>query len=268
MIYRKKEYYKNENYIYKEMQVYNENEFVSDKSTFDKLCRMQHYDAPTRLLDISSDIMSAIYFAVHNTHKEESINSNAIIYIFEINQKDIKHYDSDAVSVVANLAKLHLKKSKKSKKSLVKTFKKNLTKTNFNTRKSVKFLQHEIREEKSHFLPLIKQEDLSSVLCVRSKYTNNRIRLQKGLFFLFGLNSKDYTKSIQLLDDKKNLIPSTCNARHPIKVLHQLLIPSCSIEKIRKELSALGITTPHIVPEVDDVSKYLKEELEKKNENK
>ena len=96
------------------MQRFNDHEFLSDKTTFDKLSRMQHHSAPTRLLDITEDLMSAVFFSIDeiDTKSNDKGNSkngkdtkNPRIYVFEIKEKSVKYYDSDAVSVVSNLAK-------------------------------------------------------------------------------------------------------------------------------------------------------------------
>jgi hypothetical protein len=253
-LYRNKNFIKNEELIYREMQRFNDNEFIDDRTTFDKLSRIQHYSAPTRLLDISEDIMSAIYFAI----SDKQSNSDAILYIFEIDEKKIKYYDSDAVSVVSNIVKLPLNnKCQKSKKALLQTINKyQNSKKEFNQKSSIKFLMHEIREEKSQFKPIIKARDLTSVLCVRPKLTNNRLKLQKGFFLLFGFNPNGVNKPIQLFKNKKVL--KNCNVKHPIKEIHELRIKSCKIEKMKMDLKKLGITQPFVYPEIDQVANYLK----------
>ncbi len=257
-LYREPYFIENEHNIYREMQRFNDNEFINDRTTFDKLSRMQHYSAPTRLLDISEDIMSAIYFAI----AEKDDNSDAILYIFEIDETKIKYYDSDAVSVVSNIVKLPLRDNdnefKKSKEALVediKDFRKN--KKEFNKQKSSKFLRHEIREEKPQFEPIIKPEDLTSILCVRPKLTSKRLILQKGFFLLFGLNYEYVNKPIPLLKNGKLL--KDCNIKHPIKKIHKLTLKACAIKKMKEDLKKLGISKSFIYPEMDKVADSLKE---------
>ncbi|MGL6333898.1 FRG domain-containing protein [Aeromonas jandaei] len=79
------EYIKNEHIIYRESQRFNDANFTNDVSTFDRLSRIQHYSAPTRLIDVSEDLLSAAYFAI--AEKDDTDTSDAIIYIFEINKE-------------------------------------------------------------------------------------------------------------------------------------------------------------------------------------
>lgn len=83
------------------MQRFNDHEFTTDKTAFDKLSRIQHYHAPTRLLDLSEDVLSALYFALEG----RKANDHAVLYLEEIDEQQAKYYDSDAVSAVANLVK-------------------------------------------------------------------------------------------------------------------------------------------------------------------
>ena len=50
-----KNYLHKEHIFYHEMQRFNDQEFATDKTAFDKLARMQHYQAPTRLLDMKKN---------------------------------------------------------------------------------------------------------------------------------------------------------------------------------------------------------------------
>jgi len=253
------EYLKNEDKIFRESQRFNNQEFIEDKTTFDKLSRIQHYSAPTRLLDISEDLMSALYFAIG---ERKNYEGDAIIYIFEIEEDRIKYYDSDTVSVISNLAKIPLENSKKfkSKQMLlcdIKKYKKKLKK--FNKQDSAKFLRHEIREEKPQFDSIIDPEHLISIQCVRPKLTSGRIKSQKGFFLLFGLNPDDIKKPIQLISNNKLLNDS--RIKHPIKQIHKIIIKSCGIEKMKEDLKKSGIKKSFIYPEIDKISEYLNEEL-------
>ena len=57
-------YIKYEDVIFRESQRFNDLVFTQDMTVFDRLSRMQHYTAPTRLLDLSEDLLSAVYFAI------------------------------------------------------------------------------------------------------------------------------------------------------------------------------------------------------------
>lgn len=259
-LYRLPHYINNEELIYREMQRFNDNEFLNDITAFDKLSRMQHYSAPTRLLDISADIMSAIYFAIAN--KEDLEKDDAIIYIFELKEKQLKYYDSDSVSVVSNIAKIPLmdRNSLKSKNSLLcDVTKYRNKKRKFNQQKSSKFLRHEIREEKPQFEPILNPKDLTSIQCIYPKLTSSRIKSQKGFFLLFGLNPNNSEKPIKLIEND-NLLDDS-RVKHPISKIHKLRLKSSNIKKMKKDLKNLGVTEPFIYPEIDKVADYLKESL-------
>jgi len=261
-IYRNK-YINNEEKIYRETQLFNDQEFITDNTAFDKLSRIQHYTAPTRLLDISEDLLSSIYFAIGEkdilSDKEKLEKEAAYIYIFEIKEKSIKYYDSDTVSVISNLAKIPLENNNEKSKRRLLCDSMNIGIKKFNKQKSANFLRHEIREEKPQFEAIINPKHLTSIQCVRPKLTNNRIKFQKGLFLLFGLNSNNVEKPIRIFENDK-LIESNNQINHPIKKIHKIKLNFKYIKKMKKELKTLGIRTPFIYPEIDKVSEYLNNE--------
>lgn len=261
-VYRKPEFLKKEHTIFKEMQRFNDKDFTSDTSSFDYLSRIQHYSAPSRLLDVSEDLLSAVYFAVENHNPS---NGDAVVYVLEIDHNKVKYFDSDAVSVVANLAKLPLKSqnNKKSKHALLEKVKDVLALRSeeysivkFNRCESAKFLVHEIGNEKPHFRNIVNPEHIISTYFVWPKLTSNRLRSQKGAFILFGLNFYDEEKPISLI--KGGRLFRDEYAPTPLVNLHVFALKKHRVSKIKEQLYALGIKKPFIYPEMDKVAEYLK----------
>ena len=268
-IYRNPRFLKNEPNIYREMQRFNDQEFSDDKTTFDKLSRMQHYEAPTRLVDMSEDALSALYFALTKGQQEKEKphrkKPRGVVYVIDVASNNLRYYDSDAVSVVANLVKSPLSantQAQKNKQSIAcdaRKYRKRIKA--FNKRKSIRFLLHDIKEEKPYFSNIIDPKHIFSVQCVKPKFTHSRINSQKGAFLLFGLNPDNIHESIRLIgtDGKMLCLNSSKVIQHPIKRITKIVIGREHTDKMRKELEkGIGIKTPFIYPEMDKVADYLK----------
>ena len=150
-------------------------DFVGTMSTFDQLVKMQHYELPTRLLDITTNPLIALYFAC-----KEYKNEDGELLIYPMMREQIKYYDSDSVCVLSNLAKLP---------------------SNFIFTKDKDYLVYDIQQDKPSFKgKYLKADATKKVLCVMPKLNNERIICQQGAFFIFGMGaSKD--KPAQLTDE-------------------------------------------------------------------
>lgn len=257
-IYRDK-HLAHEHTYYREMQRFNDHEFVSDKTAFDKLARMQHYLCPTRLIDMSKDLMSAAWFALEKRQKQQAYVEDAVLYVLEIRENKIKYYDSDAVSVVANLAKTPLDNKhniEKSKRSIWRdaiNYLGQVEEYNQAQCRSRSYLMHDIKEEKAYFEDDIVPAHLFSVFCVKPKYSNQRVHGQKGAFLLFGMNKQDVEKPISLMEEINK--PFMFHD-HPIEKITKIILD----RNIKlAELEKIGVTKPYIYPELEKVSEFLKD---------
>lgn len=167
-------YLDNEHILFRELLVSNSADFQSDVYTLDSLVRMQHYSLPTRLLDITSNPLIALYFAC-----KSSLEDDGEVIVFSMKRKDVKYFDSDVASCITNLARL----PKMEKDTIV------FDEIGFNDQLPIKRLLHFIREEKSFFESSIIPNDLRKIICVKGKQSNDRISSQSGAFLLFGLDS-------------------------------------------------------------------------------
>lgn len=88
-----------EDKIYREIISKAPQDFIG-KNTLESLALMQHYEAPTRILDLTENALVALYFACIGN---ESVNGEVIV--FDIPEESTCHYDSDRVTILANIAK-------------------------------------------------------------------------------------------------------------------------------------------------------------------
>ncbi len=233
-LYRDTRLVENEDVMFKELILRCPNDFASLDSTFQTLVKMQHYGLPTRLLDLTANPLIALYFACDRAN---SSGKSGEVVAFSVPTQEVKYYDSDTVSVIANIAR---------RPSSFAIPKVGLTIKKFNSHPSIRYLLHEIKQEKPYFEPEIVREHLQSVVCVRPKLENPRIIRQDGAFFLFGVNgSKIAGASVP-----ERYLASTAEKR--------MLIIGAEKAKIRGQLEALGISKSTVYPEIDRVAEFLK----------
>lgn len=221
-------------------------EFISCKSAFDHLVKMQHYNMPTRLLDITSNPLVALYMACKNHNGRGGKEGEVIVY--EVPTKDIKFYSSDQVSVMSNISKRP--------NDLVVSELKKLSHEDLIKNTSYLRLMHEIQEEKPYFLSKIKLKHLESVVCVQPKLENQRLIKQSGAFLLFGI-SENKLEPAKIKKESYKFDESGKRIK--------LLITINGKNKILSDLKELAISEATLFPEIEKVSSYLKSQLELKN---
>lgn len=102
-IYREDESYliENEDKIIKDALTNCPDDFSPNDTLFEKLVKLQHYGYATRLLDLTTNALVALYFACN---KEEHHKELGEFIIFDIPDTKIKYGDSDTVAILAALS--------------------------------------------------------------------------------------------------------------------------------------------------------------------
>lgn len=90
-----------EDVIYREVISKAPQDFTG-KNTLESLALMQHYGVPTRILDLTESALVALYFACSNSKKDDK---NGEVIIFDIPTESVRYYNSDRITILANLAK-------------------------------------------------------------------------------------------------------------------------------------------------------------------
>lgn len=246
-------YEKYENFIYNEVKVECSKEFEECKTHLDILTKMQHYGVPTRLLDISKNALTSLYFSCKSAIEN---NRDAEVIVYAVSKNKIKFPNSDAVTLLSSLPLLE-KETKdeilKQASEILKRFPGNDDMINqmiineFQKTKEVNRLVHEARNEKPGFESKVNPRDVLSRFVVLSEKKNERISKQDGAFIIYGLleeGSKNYINDENIKEQKITIDFDCC-------------------QKIIEELDLLGIRNSTIYPDMYKLAEELKAKYKK-----
>ncbi|MFN4164330.1 MAG: FRG domain-containing protein [Ferrovibrio sp.] len=201
-------------------------EFRDDETMFDRLVRMQHFELPTRLLDVTTNPLVALYFASASYKSDGKLQDGKVQALFLPDERQ-RYYDSDRVSCMANLANLTLQE----KREISRAYK--LNKREFNKHPIVQRLLWFVRLEKPHFEPAIDPKHLQHPIFVKPKMSNRRIIAQSGAFLIYGarrLRAQEVDTDLRL---------------------SRAIVPAEKKAEIRDQLERLGIHASSLFPEID-----------------
>ncbi len=152
----------NEDEMYSEVERRCCSDFPNTMSVFAKLAKMQHYGLPTRLLDVTQNLLVALYFACRqdNAHKDDI----GMIDVYIVQKNEVKRHDDREVALISSLAKC--------------------TYSSFQS-------DEWKRELKAHSgMADISDDEVETIskkiLFVLPELNNERIKIQSGAFILFG----------------------------------------------------------------------------------
>jgi len=235
-------------------------------SMFEWLCLMQHYDAPTRLLDWTESVLIALYFTVSDPEQERfdgalfALNARLLNLDSDIERRTGKRpgihvptsFNTVLRALMAGYRELseifysraldHLDETDSPEVTVLEELKQSALAGSFGWGVSAdakKFLEHMVKP-----------------VAVYPYRTNSRLLAQAGTFTIHG------GKIYHTKDGYKNPYPAgpiVLNHRDSASFLKKYVIPRAAKQKLRRELEVAGIHKGTLFPELDKQSEYMRD---------
>ena len=254
-IYRETYLIENEDKIIKDALTYCPDDFLPSDTLFEKLVKLQHYGYSTRLLDLTTNALVALYFSAWN---KDHHDKNGELIILDIPNEEIKYGDSDTVAILSAISLRPLRFNilapillsdyylETSTKKLSTAEYEEACLESFNRDPIIISLLDDIRSDKPYFRSVINPEDLNRVLCVRAKLNNQRISRQQGCFLLFGIENRKISPAV-IPNEWQRLASNS----------QKILVKAESKSTIMQELQSFGISKRTLFPELEAQAKEI-----------
>lgn len=230
-LYRHPNDFEKEPYVLKELFRSCPNEFEKCTSAFDKLVIAQHYSLKTRLLDITSSPLVALFFASlsvsNNMGCRRNREKDGKIIGYVIDDNDVAYYNDQVCSLIANLYNLN----------------EVLSQHGNNIDNDIKAKLSILKYQGENVPYYNSVQDFNHVICVMPRMDNIRVARQYGAFLLFGVKDGDVSKIAEM--------------NFPT---FEMVVKGDCKKEIQKQLNLLGINERYLFPEIERVAHFLNNE--------
>ena len=244
-LFRSADLYKNEDKLCLKLIETCPREFADLHSRVDMLAEMQHYAMPTRLMDVTSNALVALYFACEN----ETTTAGEVV-LLDIGDDHRKYYRSTEVVMLSSLAWMDFGE----KQDLFDKVR-NAAKSQRIDRAFEK-LKAEVRDERSYSSLISVLQELTGYHLISPQKLNRRMVNQDGAFILCGLLDDVYDPN-PLVGKKNRSSLEDLRLRNKTNNKRIILVIK-NKKKIKKQLEVYGVNQMKIYPEIDKVAEYLK----------
>lgn len=204
---------KREDEIYHDIMIDYPNEFKKNEH-LSNLVKIQHFGSSTRLLDVTRNMLIALYFAV-----EDSKDKDGEVIVFKIKKSEMLHHASDKALILSCLPALSYEDREAIKDYCKENPDEVIRDRDLKNNLALTHLLHEIRGEFPAFETCIETNHLLNNYFVAARKDNERMQRQDGAMIIFGLGDVNLNHFIQ----KRITVYSSCKD----EILHDLKI--CNI---------------------------------------
>ncbi|WP_305152892.1 FRG domain-containing protein [uncultured Dubosiella sp.] len=223
-------------------------EFRDFNSKFDIMTKYQHYGMCTRLLDLTTNPLVALYFACQLHQNQESTDCEEPDGVIYYTKQYKPHHSADMeVQIVSTLAAYDLRKINEISQVLDKLVEDKILKKD-------KAEEWKKDENYGDFIDIIQKKYI-----VTPVYTNERLRKQSGLFLLAGRFTVERSSS----SDEYTILKTKKELDEEFEEEH-FIIEGENKAKILKELDLLNINEATLFPELEHQLNYIRE-MKKEN---
>lgn len=248
---------RNEYAVFQDILRLDTNAFNDQKNYLDIHKEMQHYAEISRVIDITTQALTGLFFAVGELTKTPS--KDPCVFMFSVAKDMVKRPESDgtqiklALSTIKDDQRNHLKDAIFSYKGGIKNL------STFNKEESVKKLCYAVRKNDGVLEKIEVPEDIEDIEFVLPNMNNKRIIAQQGAFIAVGL-----------LNDKKEVyekiephlrLPGTEELDLSSMAKENYMMITIDKDKayqIKLDLERIGITKAVMYPDIQKIGQYYK----------